>query len=172
MKYLVVDDDTTFRERLVLALKKRGDEAVGAASSTEGRETAKEFNPDRAIVDLRMPGDSGLELISWLHADQPALPIVVLTGFGSIATTQDAIHRGALSYLTKPCSVERVIEAFSPGKPVQAKPLPVPSLDQVEWEHVQRVLADCGGNVTHAAKALGMDRRSLQRRLAKAPKLR
>ncbi len=172
MKYLVVDDDTTFRERLVLALKKRGDEAVGVASSKEGREVAKEFNPDRAIVDLRMPGDSGLQLISWLRTDQPTLPIVVLTGFGSIATTQDAIHRGAMSYLTKPCPVERVIEAFSPSKSTDSKPLPVPSLDQVEWEHVQRVLADCGGNVTHAAKALGMDRRSLQRRLAKAPKLR
>lgn len=172
MKYLVVDDDATFRERLVSALKKRGDEAIGAASSKEGRDTAKEFNPDRAIIDLRMPGDSGLQLISWLHADQPGLPIVVLTGFGSIATTQDAIHRGAISYLTKPCPVERVIEAFGPQKPIDPKSVPIPTLDQVEWDHVQRVLADYDGNVTHAAKALGMNRRSLQRRLAKAPKLR
>ena len=172
MKYIVIDDDSTFRERLVFALQRRGDDAIGAANAKEGREFARKFNPDRAIVDLRMPGDSGLQLISWLHADQPALPIVVLTGFGSIATTQDAIRRGAISYLTKPSPVERVIEAFGPQKPGDPKSVPTPTLDQVEWDHVQRVLADYDGNITHAAKALGMNRRSLQRRLAKAPKLR
>ena len=172
MKYLVVDDDETFRERLVLALKRRGDEAYAAATAREGRELAVLNAPDRAIVDLRMPGETGLQLISWLKEDHPAMPIVVLTGFGSIATTQEAILRGAHSYLTKPCSIERILLAFSPEPPSAVRPLPIPTLDQVEWEHVQRVLADFEGNVTHAAKALGMDRRSLQRRLSKAPKLR
>lgn len=172
MKYLVVDDDDTFRERLIFAIEKRGEQASGAANAAAGREIARRIIPDRAVVDLRMPGHTGLELISWLRADHPALVVVVLTGFGSIATTQDAIHRGARSYLTKPCSVERVISAFSPVKQIDSESIPVPSLDQVEWDHVHRVLADCGGNVTHAAKALGMDRRSLQRRLAKSPTLR
>ena len=138
MKYLIVDDDTTFRERLVLALKKRGDEAIGAANAKEGREFAQKLSPDRAIVDLRMPGDSGLQLISWFREDHPGLPIIVLTGFGSIATTQEAIRRGALSYLTKPCPVERVIEAFGSQKPIDTTSVPIPTLDQVEWDHVQR----------------------------------
>ncbi|MBN8548566.1 MAG: response regulator [Deltaproteobacteria bacterium] len=172
MKYLVVDDDATFRDRLVRSLIKRGDEAVAAANANEGRLVARNERPDRAVVDLRMQGASGLELISWLREDSPSLPIVVLTGFGSIATTQEAIRRGAQSYLTKPCSLDRVVEAFEPLTSAEPGSVPIPTLDQVEWEHVQRVLADYNGNVTHAAKALGMDRRSLQRRLAKTPKLR
>jgi two-component system response regulator RegA len=119
-----------------------------------------------------MPGSSGLELISWLQAYDPALPIVVLTGFGSIATTQTAIRAGAKSYLTKPCSLDRLLEAFSVNESPKESAIPVPSLDQVEWEHMQRVLEEFDGNVTHTAKALGMDRRSLQRKLGKVPNLK
>jgi len=172
MKYLVVDDDPPFRERLALSLTKRGNEVASAADAIQGRELARCFIPDRAIIDLRMPGTNGLELITWLRSDLPNLPITVLTGFGSIATTQEAIRRGATSYLTKPCPIERIIEAFEPQSTARQIPVPIPTLDQVEWEHIHRVLADHAGNVTHAAKALGMERRSLQRRLAKAPALR
>lgn len=172
MKYLVIDDDQIFRERLTGVLEKRGHEVIAASNAKEGRVMALQSKPDRAVVDLRMQGTSGLELISWLKTDNVALPIVVLTGFGSIATTQEAIQRGAVGYLTKPCPIDRIIDAFSPIQSTVTKTIPIPTLNQVEWEHIQRVLADCGGNVTHCAKALGMDRRSLQRRLAKTPKLR
>lgn len=171
MRYLIVDDDSVFRERLIVSLQKRGADAFGASNSAEGLRVAKESRPDRVVLDLRMPGGSGLELISCLQAYDPALPIVVLTGFGSITTTQTAIRAGARSYLTKPCSLDRLLEAFSGNERLQENAIPVPSLDQVEWEHMQRVLEECDGNVTHAAKALGMDRRSLQRKLSKVPKL-
>jgi two-component system response regulator RegA len=172
MKYLIVDDDSVFRERLIVSLQRRGADAIGAASSADGLRVAKESRPDRVVLDLRMPGSSGLELISWLQAYDPALPIVVLTGFGSIATTQTAIRAGAKSYLTKPCSLDRLLEAFSVNESPKESAIPVPSLDQVEWEHMQRVLEEFDGNVTHTAKALGMDRRSLQRKLGKVPNLK
>ena len=168
MRYLIVDDDATFRERLVAALTRRGESAVGVGSAQEARKFAAAERPDRAIVDLRMPGPSGLDLIGWLRADHPGIDIVVLTGYGSIATTQEAMRRGALAYLTKPAHLDQILSAFSPTTPA-ASPLPHPTLEQVEWEHIQRILADCDWNVTHAARLLGIDRRSLQRRLAKAP---
>jgi two-component system, response regulator RegA len=170
MKFLVVDDDDCYRELLVQSLAKRGHEARGACNALDARAVAKEFNPDRAVVDLRMEGPSGLELIRWLKEDDAQIRIVVLTGFGSIATTQEAIKRGADAYLTKPCSIERVLAAFedeSPGLEV----IPSPTLEQVEWEHMQRVLTDCDGNISKSARVLGVDRRSLQRKLAKSPRL-
>lgn len=172
MRYLIVDDDALFRERLSRALEKAGHEIETGANADEGLRGARAFNPDRAIVDLRMPGASGLELVASLKSELPHIAIVVLTGFGSIATAQEAIIRGATGYLTKPCSFERILAAFDPPQLRPKEPLPVPTLDQVEWEHIQRVFEDCGGNVSKTAKALGMDRRSLQRRFAKPPRLK
>jgi two-component system response regulator RegA len=171
MKYLVVDDDLTFRERLCAALQRSGVAVFGAHNPKSALEILEKEDPERAIVDLRMKEHSGLDLIPALLQIKPNLQIVVLTGYGSIATTQEAIRRGARSYLTKPCSLERILEGFEPNFRNSAK-IPIPSLEQVEWEHLQRILADHDGNITHAAKTLGMDRRSLQRRLAKSPKLK
>jgi len=119
-----------------------------------------------------LTGESGIQVIPKLLSSNPALKIVVLTGYGSIATTQAAIKAGAFAYLTKPCDVDRIVQAFDePSLDVGESSAATPSLAQVEWDHIQRILADCQGNVTHTAKVLGMDRRSLQRRLAKSPRL-
>ena len=172
MKYLIVDDDTVFRDRMVNALVRLGHSGVAAPDVRSATELLRKDQFDRVVVDLRMPGPSGLELVSTIRESSPETPVVVLTGFGSIATAQEAIRRGALSYLTKPCSIERIVGAFEPVERLVPEKLPIPTLNQVEWDHIQRILADCGGNVTRAAKILGIDRRSLQRRLAKVPVVR
>jgi two-component system response regulator RegA len=118
-------------------------------------------------VDLRLPGDSGLRVIRELKALDTSTVVVVLTGYGSIATAVESMKLGAASYLTKPADADQIVAAFEgtqPGPDVEA-----PSLARVEWEHIQRILADCGGNVSQAARVLGIHRRSLQRKLAKYP---
>ncbi len=170
MRYLVVDDDEAFRGRLVRVLERDGATVESVGSVEETRQLAFATPPERIILDLRMPGESGLALIPWLKERYPAVPILVLTGFGSIATTQSALKLGASFYLTKPCSLQQILAAFAED-PQPLREVPRPTLAQVEWEHLNRVLADCGGNVSQSAKVLGMDRRSLQRRLARPPKL-
>lgn len=173
---LVVDDDEPFRARLVRALADRGLEARGAKDADEALALARADSPELAIVDLRMPGASGLALVKDLLAVDPATRVVVLTGYGSIATAIDAIRLGAAHYLTKPADVDEILAAFDrapatdPDAPSASQsPATVPSLARVEWEHIQRVLADCGGNVSQAARLLGIHRRSLQRKLSKYP---
>lgn len=175
-RLLLVDDDTNFRERLQRALVARGAEVVAVASAREAGGAARSDGFDGAIVDLRLPGESGLDLVSELHGRYPGLAIVVLTGFGSIATALEAVRLGARDYLTKPADPDRILSALrgEPGYAVESREVPteVPSLDRVEWEHIQRVLAECGGNISQAARLLGIDRRSLQRKLAKFPPYR
>lgn len=171
---LVVDDDEVFRSRLVRALADRGHDVRGARSSDEAVALARAESPEWAIVDLRMAGHlDGLDLVAELLRIDAATQIVVLTGYGSIATALEAVRRGALHYCTKPTSVDDLLAAFArPGKAALAAasvPDDVPTLARVEWEHIQRVLTDCGGNVSLAARALGIHRRSLQRKLAKLP---
>jgi len=170
--YLVVDDDAVFRERLARALRKRGHEVVTAADASEAIVAALRESPERAVVDLRMPGRSGLELVRALKSIDPATQVVVLTGYGSIATAIDAIRLGATYYLNKPADADEVVAAFARGAaPVVLAESDVhaPTLARAEWEHIQRVLADCGGNISEAARRLGMHRRSLQRKLQKLP---
>jgi two-component system response regulator RegA len=168
--YLLVDDDEMFRFRLGKALERRGHVVYHAENVDGALEFVARQAVDRIVLDLRMPGGSGIDGIARLRAMAPDVRIVVLTGYGSIATTQTAIKRGAWAYLTKPCEVDRIIAAFNDEQNsdpvISAHP---PSLAEVEWEHIQRVLSDVNGNVSHAAKILGLDRRSLQRRLAKEP---
>jgi two-component system response regulator RegA len=124
------------------------------------------------LVDLRMPGMSGLDVVRELHAIDPTTRIVVLTGYGSIATALDAVRLGAVHYLTKPAEVDEILAAFARDRPPAPDAEPTyepPSLGRVEWEHINRVLADCGGNISQAARVLGIHRRSLQRKLAKYP---
>jgi two-component system response regulator RegA len=170
---LVVDDDEPLRRRLVAAFAARGFEAFGAADSVEAIRLARLEGPEYAVVDLRMPGTSGLDLVRDLVEIEPATRIVVLTGYGSIATALEAIRLGAVHYLTKPADVDDLVAAFDRGSRRDEPPEPidhrVPTLARTEWEHIQRVLADCGGNVTRAARLLGIHRRSLQRKLAKTP---
>ncbi len=167
---LVVDDDATFRERLCRAFEARGLDARAAASGEIALELAREESPELAVVDLRMSGVSGLDVVRGLVELDPSTRVVVLTGYGSIATALEAVRRGAVHYLTKPADVDDILAAFSRG--AGADPVPpsqVPSLARAEWEHIQRVLTDCDGNVTRAARLLGIHRRSLQRKLAKFP---
>jgi len=170
---LVVDDDNIFRPRLVRALEDRGLRTYGAASGVEAVKLMREVKPVRAIVDLRMNEESGLEVLQQLKAIDPALIVIVLTGYGSIATAKEAIRVGAHDYLTKPADADQILAAFESAvaAPGERAPTPdtAPSLAQVEWEHIQRILTDCDGNVSKAARVLGIHRRSLQRKLSKNP---
>jgi two-component system response regulator RegA len=173
---LVVDDDDTYRNALARGFERRGFEVLVAGSVAEALAHIELQAPHFASVDLRMPGAaSGLELVQQLIARHPSAVVVVLTGYGSIATAVEAVKLGAADYLTKPADVNDLLRAF--GLPATATPTPrasatpdeVPSLARVEWEHISRVVADCGGNISQAARLLRMQRRSLQRKLAKYP---
>lgn len=164
-----MDDDATFRNRLVKALASRGLNAHGAESAAEAVIVAKRVQPERAVVDMRMPGESGLQLISQLVEIDPEMDVIVLTGYGSIASAVEAMRRGAIDYLQKPCDADQILAAFDRHneEPTDPGDSSVPSLARVEWEHIQRVLSDCGGNISETARRLGIHRRSLQRKLFK-----
>jgi two-component system response regulator RegA len=167
---MIVDDDRPFATALASALRRRGFQTVIAHDYDEALAEAEAWKPARAVIDLRMPGRNGLEVVASLRERWPTLRVVVLTGFGSIATAVEAIKLGAVHYLTKPTSVEEILAAFERTEPVlldtPVTQQPTP-LDELEWEHLQRVLTDCGGNVSEAARRLGMHRRTLQRKLAR-----
>jgi two-component system, response regulator RegA len=169
----VVEDDERFRERLARALASRGCDVRAFGSAEEALAAAAEESPELAVVDLKLPGASGLDVVRGLHAVDPTTRIIVLTGYGSIATALESVRLGAVNYLTKPVDADQVLAAFE-GREISsdARPVEVPSLARVEWEHIQRVLADCDGNVSQAARLLGIHRRSLQRKLSKYPTAR
>jgi two-component system response regulator RegA len=161
-----------FRPRLARAFRDRGWEVREAPDATRARVALREDAPAHAVVDLRLPDGSGLEVVREIRATTAAAPIVVLTGYGSIATALEAMRLGATHYLTKPVAVDDILAGFARGVAAAAlpeDPTQVPSLARVEWEHINRVLADSGGNVSEAARRLGIHRRSLQRKLAKYP---
>jgi two-component system response regulator RegA len=172
---LLVDDEEHFRERLARAFINRGYTVFEAADVDQALDMIKKNQLDWALIDLRMPGKSGLDLIREAKEFLPFLKIVVLTGYGSIATATEAIKLGAHYYLPKPADVDDILNAFQkdtglPGDSEQAE-FEVPSLARAEWEHIQRVLNDCDNNITAAAHKLGIHRRTLQRKLYKyAPK--
>ncbi|MCP3104777.1 response regulator transcription factor [Myxococcus sp. K15C18031901] len=170
---LLVDDDATLRERLARAFRERGWEVTTAGDHEEALTAARRESPEYAVVDLRMPGKSGLEVVRDLLAVDASTRAIVLTGYGSIATTVDAIRLGAVNYLPKPADVDDILAAFerASGEPSLAAPetFEAPSLARAEWEHIHRVLADCNGNISEAARKLGIHRRSLQRKLQKYP---
>ncbi len=166
---LLVDDDAVYRERLAKALTARGYEVRTAADAETAVALAQADSPELAVLDLRMPGDSGLELLRYLKAIDPTTRVLMLTGYGSIATALEAVRLGAVHYLTKPADVDEILAAFDrDGSPVESSSdLETPSLARVEWEHLQRVLIDCEGNLSEAARRLGLHRRSLQRKAAR-----
>lgn len=170
---LLADDDDILRKRLAKAFESRGFEVFQATSAQTVMRVAKDHSPEWVLLDLRMPGVVGLELVTSLHGIDPNTNIVVLTGYGSIATAMEAVRLGATHYLSKPVDMDEVLsafrrhrnESFLSSDPDQT----TPSLARVEWEHIQRVLSDCGGNISEAARRLGLHRRSLQRKLSKHP---
>jgi two-component system response regulator RegA len=168
---LIVEDDDVLRDRLMTAFTARGLQVRAAASAAEAERLAADDPPELVVMDLRIGNDSGLALIPALMQIDPETRIVVLTGYGSIATALEAVKRGATHYLTKPADADEILAAFSrkggeASDPAIASSM---SLDRVEWEHINRVLVECGGNVSEAARLLGLHRRTLQRKLSKYP---
>jgi two-component system response regulator RegA len=169
---LLLDDDDVFASRMARALEARGYEVTRAATAQEAIARAREESPEYALVDLRLPDGHGLDVVAELHGIDQATRIVVLTGYGAIATAVESLKRGASDYLTKPVDADQVALALgaTAGTPAREnREFTVPSLARVEWEHIQRVLTECGGNVSQAARVLGLHRRSLQRKLSKYP---
>lgn len=172
-RILVVDDDEVFRERLAASLRRRGHEVLTAAGLAETMDILPVFHPDCAVIDLRLDGESGLVVARALREALPDAKVLVLTGYGSIATAVDAMRLGAVDYLSKPADTDQIEAALFGVAPetdaVTESAGPVPSLERVEWEHMQRVLRDCGGNISATARMLGIERRTLQRKLQKYP---
>ena len=170
---LVVDDDEVFRNRLCRALAERKWEAEAVPGCEEALQFARERSPDLVLVDLRMPGRSGLDAVQGLRAIDSSITIIVLTGYGSIPTAISAMKKGADHYLSKPADADQILAVYEAlrSAPVETVEVPetVPTLARVEWEHMQRVIEDCSGNISLAARLLGIHRRSLQRKLSKYP---
>jgi two-component system response regulator RegA len=168
---LLLDDDDVFATRMARALEARGYEVTRAATAAEALVRAREDSPEYALVDLRLPDGHGLDVVAEIHAIDQTTRIIVLTGYGAIATAVESLKRGASDYLTKPVDADQVALALdsTAASPAPAREYTVPSLARVEWEHIQRVLTECGGNVSQAARVLGLHRRSLQRKLSKYP---
>lgn len=167
---LLVDDDAPFRSRLVRALSDRGLVVTAAGSYDEAMTLARADTPELALVDLRLPGRSGLDVVRGLKELDDTTNVVVLTGYGSIATAVESVRLGATTYLTKPVDADQILAAFDAGTTNASGAVNgTPSLARVEWEHIQRVLNDCDGNISQAARRLRIHRRSLQRKLSKNP---
>lgn len=168
-RLLLVDDNNTFRRTLGNALARRGYRVDQAGDVASALAMARATPPGLAVIDLNLGEAQGLSLIPELCRLIPGLRIVVLTGYASIATAVEAIRLGATHYLAKPAEVEDVIAAFDRVAGDAETPLPESpmSLGQLEWEHLQRTLLSHDGNISAAARALGLHRRSLQRKLRK-----
>ncbi len=167
---LLVDDDPVFVEVMARALTKRGFIVVTAHDVDSAETLLEKHQFQKALVDLKMEGRSGLALIERIHTVQPNCRTVMLTGYSSIATAVEAMRLGAYNYLCKPASVSEVLAAFdAPTSSAVDVPNNPPSVERVEWEHIQKVLAENNGNISATARALGMHRRTLQRKLLKKP---
>ncbi len=165
---LIVDDDDVLRLRLEKAFEKRGLNVNTASNVDDAITLVEAQHPDMAVLDLKMPGRGGMELLKEIKSISPTTQIVMLTGYGSITNAVEAVKLGALNYVTKPADADQVLSAFG-TLAEQQKPaeFPPPSLASAEWEHIQRVLADCNGNISEAARRLDIPRRTLQRKLKK-----
>ncbi|GAA4466575.1 response regulator transcription factor [Novipirellula rosea] len=168
---LLVDDTLVLRERLSLAMQQRGFRVEMAADFDQAVEVFSQRPTDLAVLDLRMPGKSGLELLRKLLQMKPSTRVILLSGFGSIPASIDAVRAGAVNFLSKPADADDILSAFvrgvEPSVPDGATAFPAPSLARNEWEHIHRVLSECGNNISEAARRLGIHRRSLQRKLRK-----
>ncbi len=168
---LLVDDTFVLRERLSMAMQQRGFRVETAGTYEEAVDVFRKRPTELAVLDLRMPGKSGLELLRKLLQIEPKTRIIILSGFGSIPASIDAVRAGAVNFLSKPADADDILSAFlrgdEPSVPDGAVAFPAPSLARNEWEHIHRVLSDCGGNISEAARRLGIHRRSLQRKLRK-----
>jgi len=172
-RFLIIDDDVAFCSILERSLTRRGYAVEIAHDAEQALRTAKEFQPTHAVVDLKLSHSSGLHLIKPLLLLNDRLKALVLTGYGSIPTAVQAIKEGAINYLAKPADVESILNAFKTAEEadvlLQDAEAAAMSLKRLEWEHIQRMLDENGGNISATARSLGMHRRTLQRKLQKRP---
>ncbi|MFJ3046581.1 response regulator transcription factor [Herbaspirillum chlorophenolicum] len=175
--FLILDDNDVFAGTLARSLTRRGFRAIVAHSGEEALAAARKESFDYATIDLQLEKDSGLQWVSPLRQALPDARLLVLTGYASIATTVQAIKSGADNYLSKPANVDSILSALAHGDardeaadiaPPADEAAPL-SLERLEWEHIQRVLAEHEGNISSTARALNMHRRTLQRKLSKRP---
>jgi two-component system, response regulator RegA len=179
---LVVDDDTLLRNALARGLRGRGFEVATASSYDQALAVAQRAQPDMAILDLRIGDHSGVEVLRALRQIVPSVQAVLMSGYGSIATAVEAMRAGAMNFLPKPATVDEILAALrdelpamgsgGAGSAMAAHVGPAwqaPSVARTEWEHITRVVSECRGNISEAARRMGMHRRSLQRKLAKQP---
>jgi two-component system response regulator RegA len=165
---LIVDDDQPFRQRLARAMERRGFAVTSVATAGEAVEAIADSPPAYAVVDLRLEEGSGLDIVPALRGRRPDMRIVMLTGYGNIATTVAAIKAGAVDYLAKPADADAIEAALMAiGQPKPSPPSKPMSADRVRWEHIQRVYELCDRNVSETARRLNLHRRTLQRILAK-----
>lgn len=171
LRILIVEDDAAYAQALGRALVRRGHvvDTEAEAESALVRVAAADY--EAVILDLKLGMDSGLRLIAPMKALRPRLRILLLTGYASIATAVEAIKLGAVHYLPKPAGAEEILAALGRAAGDAAvPPAPAPmSVERLEWEHIQQVMAEHAGNISATARALKMHRRTLQRKLAKRP---
>ncbi len=170
MKGLLIDDDETYLRILQRSLLRRGIDAAIATDSASALACAAQAPPDFALVDLKLAGESGLNLIEPLRAIRGDMRILLVTGYASVATAVEAIKRGADNYLPKPATIDAILRALDGNAAaLENDDAGMTPLSRLEWEHIQQALTDAGGNISAAARLLGMHRRSLQRKLLKKP---
>ena len=170
IRVLIVDDDVMFTQVLARALSKRGFDVSEAHDASQALSLAESFKPERITLDLKMADSSGLQLIPQLLDILPEVNIVLLTGYSSIATAVQAIKLGARNYLCKPANTDEILLAFEQQSSEEVEVVDTPvSVNRLEWEHIQKVLTENEGNISATARALGMHRRTLQRKLQKRP---
>lgn len=170
-KILLVDDDSTFTAVMTRGFERRGFKVRCCNNARDAVGSCHEFQPSHILLDLNMPEISGLLVLPELLATAKEAKLVVLTGYSSIATAVEATKAGATDYLCKPASIDEILAAFDKAETTEDVQVPADpiSVDRLEWEHIQRVLNDNDGNVSATARALGMHRRTLQRKLQKRP---
>lgn len=165
---LIVDDDESFLKRLARAMEKRGFAVELAESVSDGRAAAFRRPPAYAVIDLRLSDGNGLDVVEAVRDKRPDARVVVLTGYGAIATAVAAVKLGATDYLSKPADANQITAALlSDGEEMPPPPENPMSADRVRWEHIQRIYEQCDRNVSETARRLSMHRRTLQRILAK-----
>jgi len=174
---LILDDDITFSETLGRSFKQRGLTSFVTQTTAAATSVLEEHTPDYAVIDLKIDQESGLHFLSTLAKKSPTTKSVILTGYSSISTTVAAMKLGCVNYLCKPLNTDQILNALThtttttlntqlEDTPLENTP---PSVNRLEWEHIQRVLSQQDGNISATAKALGMHRRTLQRKLQKKP---
>lgn len=168
---LILDDDATFSATLGRSFTRRGFTSLVTHSIAEAEETLHKTKPDYAVIDLKIDQESGLHFLSILAEHSPDTKAVILTGYSSISTTVAAMKLGCVNYLCKPLNTDEILQALEHSEPTSEALIveTPPSVNRLEWEHIQRVLMQHEGNISATAKALGMHRRTLQRKLQKKP---